>query len=434
MATDLEILEAPDAGAAPTTNEASGAASATAAPEAADAGLDWAALEEEPATEAAAPSAPRAAQDATEDATTEPAAAPATTRAGEAEESPAGRYGAPGLSKLLAADAKLAEAINASPAARAQLYRMARRSGELADMQAVIPTPAAARQAKEQAEALADMDRLYQSDDPREFLERLYEAQTVVGPDGQRRSSGAYERAAQYQHRALFAELEQHAASQGDDDLAAAVAKIREVLPWAAASSRSQHGLEARALPSDVRASLARGEQAKRELEQIRRQSGEQRERQAQAWLDDTAAEVAEAVGRLPESFLAKTAFNDFEKRAIAREWRDRVLELAGQDPAHQARLDEIIAGGGQPAAMKKALLDEATRWARGLAREELAPIVGRASAARSAAAAARPTPRAEPATAGAAQGISRPSPVEMVSALAHKLGRRPTDRELLDA
>ncbi|MGH9505842.1 MAG: hypothetical protein ACRD13_02870, partial [Terriglobales bacterium] len=144
------------------------------------------------------------------------------------------RFGTAALTRMLRDNPKLGEVAQADPRLRSTLYAMARRSGELSELQGVVPTAAAAREAVQSHRALAEFDRVYFGGQPEEFLSRLYAAQVR---DGQ--SSGVYERVMQYAHGLLFDGLERSAAQSGDERLAEAVSVIREALPWA---TRAQQG------------------------------------------------------------------------------------------------------------------------------------------------------------------------------------------------
>ncbi|MGH9485527.1 MAG: hypothetical protein ACRD1F_10765, partial [Terriglobales bacterium] len=112
------------------------------------------------------------------------------------------------------------------------------------------------------------------------------------------------------------------------------------------------------------------------------------------------------------------------------------VGELASQDPGHTASLDEEFARQGMTPAARESLVQRHVSWARANARDAMEPVVRAANEARKTRAAAAGAKRAgwatEPRGAGAAPGTQRPSGPELEKALRQKLGRRPTDLELL--
>lgn len=428
MPTDEEILsdESPEAQSAETAAAApadSVTEAATAPAAAADAAPASAAEEtfEPDYGDAAAPAETPAAQAAAASSQTADPEPPTAAAAGD-------RWGAPALTRLLQQNAKLGELAAADPRLRGTLYAMARRSGELQEMQQVFPTVATAREAAEARDALAQFDRLFFSGSPEQFLSRLYEAQA---PNG--RSSGAYERIMQYAHGLLLNELEQSAADRGDERLAEAVSAIREALPWAA---RQQPG-EAAHLPAEVRAEIERGRAAQAELSQLRARDAQGREQAESAWLDETAAEAARQTMDYLRKALAPTAFSDFEREAIAERAFRALGELASGDPGHGAALDEEFARGGMTAHTRDLLVGRHVEWAKANARDALEPVLAEANASRRARAAAAAGKRAgwaaEP-SGGGAPAVGRADATTAIEqALRKKLGRAPTDFEILD-
>lgn len=436
MPTDMEILNDETAAVADATGDPTeAAASAGAAPNApaaepqAQAGAqqqpetydpDWGDQAAEPAQRPAAAQPQRT--DGQQPQPTEEAGDPLRI-AGASE-----RFGTGALTRMLRDNPRLGEAAQADPRLRSTLYAMARRSGELAELQGVVPTVAAAREAAESHRALGEFDRLYFGGQPEEFLSRLYAAQVRNG-----QSSGAYERVMQYAHNALLDELDRSAAASGDERLAEAVSAIREVLPWA---QRAQQGDAANLAPG-VRAEIERGRAAQQQLSSLRAQQAQATGQAQEAWLDETAAEAARQVVDYLTRALQPTAFTDFEKRAIAEQAFRNIGELAAQDPGHTAALDETFARLGATPAARQELVGRHLAWAKANARDAMEPVVRAAGAARKARAAAADGKRAgwatEPRGAGGAPGAQRPSGPELEKALRQKLGRRPTDLELLN-
>lgn len=445
MPSDLEILSSPDApGVAPgdATAGAGEPAGAPADPAAAaegakpDAdGLDWSPLDGDgapaPAAEAPAAAAPAPAED-------KPAEAAPPESVPEMA-APGARWGAPALTKMGADVPELGKLLAANPRVKAQLYQMARRSGDLAEFQDVLPTVSAAKAAREQAEALAEMDRLYAGDDPETFLTRLYEAQVAADPvTGERRSSGAYERMAQFMHRLFLDAAERDAAGAGDDELAGAIQVLRERFPWAAANSRG--GADARGdrtLPADLRDRLARGEQAVRRLTELERASAGRQEEAREAWLDETAASVGKQVAEIPRRILAQSAFSEYEREALTRDFLDALEQAADADPAHQARIEEMIARGGLRPETRREIERMELEWAKLNGHAILRPLIARANQARKDAdsrrAQVRDGYRAEPRGAGAAPAGAPDLTLAAITAKQKALGRPLTDREILD-
>lgn len=432
-ATDTPALETPSDTTDTTTATPAAAEPAAPASEAIepepeptpDQGIEWP-LEDEGEPEAAATEA-------------QPPAAAAAEPTEPATLTPAQRWGPPALTKLLTESPELAKVAEANPRLRSQLYQMARRSGELAEFQQVMPTIGAAREAAEAKGALAAFDESFYGNQPEEFLKRLYEAQLVTDQaTGNKVSSGAYERMAQSLHGALFDHLSGLAETQGNGRLQEAVQTIREALGWAQPRhSRAQDRTDPE-LPLELRQQLDRGRQAEAQLQRLHLQSRQQEQTTRENWRNETAAEAARQITDFASGLLAKAAFTDYEKQAITRDFLESVVKLAESDPVQNAVIEELFSKGGMSPQTRQQMVQRTLSWVRQHVREAMEPHIKRATAARATAQAARDARRSqarrEPASAGGAANVAVPNDREVAGALRTKLGRNPTDRELLNA
>ncbi|HVA64316.1 MAG TPA: hypothetical protein VNF74_11375 [Terriglobales bacterium] len=375
--------------------------------------------------------------------------APAPEAAGTAEPEPdahSARFGTAALTRLLREQPELAKAAEQNPRARAQLYQMARRSQDLAKYQEVLPSLARAQEAVEAADALANYDRAYFGDSPESFWRGLYDAQVQADPaTGQRRSSGVYERNVQFLHQIFLDRVAQQAAREGNEDLTTAVQAIRGSLGWGnsrtarpQASEGQQRGFEQETnLPPHIRQRLEQAEQNARELEQLRsRRSGEERQKQ-ETFLDETASEAGRELRGFVDGLLANSRLSDYDKANIARDFLERVSELADQDKVHNAALEEILRAGGASPQTRSQMVARVKAWARQNGRDILEPILQRAGAGlkqrQQQREAVRAKARTEPAAAGAPANPRQPSARDLVKGAEAKLGRRLTDREILE-
>jgi hypothetical protein len=375
----------------------------------------------------------------------EPEEAPAATAAPSAEKpeeaaaeaepgsGAAARYGTAALSKLLKDNPALEQAAAGNPRVRAQLYQMARRSQELAQYQELVPSLGRAKEALEAQQALAGLDRAYYGDSPEQFWQQLHAA----GPE-------AYATNVRFLQQVFLDGVAAEAQAAGNEDLKGAVATIRDTLGWGNsqnARSRAADGREAAAddstaLPSHIRQRLERAERDARELEQLRTRRSEEERRGSEQFLDSTAQEAGREVRAFVDGILAQAKLSDYDKQNIARDFLEAVAEAADADKVHNAALEEILRAGGPTAATRAQMVARVTAWARQNGRDILEPILQRAGAGlkqRAAQQAARRPPRAEPTAGGAPANPARLTARDLVKQAEGKLGRRLSDREILE-
>lgn len=354
------------------------------------------------------------------------------------EPSPASaRFGPGALTRALAENQPLATALEQTPRLKSQLYQMARRSQELADYQDLVPSLARAREAVAAQQALGQIDETYYAGEPETFWQGLRKASG---------ESGAYERHAQFLHRIFLDRLEADAGAGGNQDLSEAVQAIRESLGWGTSRSprsRAQDGRFAATeasddkLPLHIRRKLEVAEQSARELQHLRSRLSEGERQTNERFLDETAEAAGREVRAFVDGILGKTGMTDYDKANVTRDFLERVAELADQDKVHNAALEEILRAGGTTPETRARMVARVMVWARQNGRDILEPILQQAGAGlkqrRARAEAARATVRPEPSSTGAPANPTRPSARDLVKRAQEKLGRRLSDREILD-
>ncbi|HXR96992.1 MAG TPA: hypothetical protein VN709_04030 [Terriglobales bacterium] len=377
-------------------------------------------------------------------------AEPAAAASAPGDEAPtAAKLGTAALSKLLKDNPALQQAADASPRVKAQLYQMARRSQELNQYQELLPSVTRAREAVQAATQLQNLDKAYFGDSPQQFWNSLFQAQTQPDPvTGQARSSGAYERNVQYLQRSFLDHMEQQAQRDKNNDLTGAVRSLRDALGWSPAQSSPAlegHGpVEAapgaahnNQLPAHIRQKLEQADTNARELEQLRLRRSEDEQRQANHFMGETAAEVAGELRGFVNGLLGTAKLSDYDKQNIARDFLEAVSGLAAQDKVHNAAIEEILRAGGHTAATRAKVVARSKAWARQNGRDILEPILARAGAGlkqrQAQREAAQTRGRSEPAAAGAPASPRAPSARDLVRSAETRLGRRLTDREILE-
>ena len=455
MNDDLDFLNA-DSSAAEAPAAEPVAEAPAAAPEPAPTEAAAPSTSPAPATSAAAaadtveiefPDDDGAAEETAADTVAEPAAP-----AEDAETAPlkgaVTRLGTAALTKLLKEQPELAKLADEQPRVKAQLYQMARRSQELAEYQDLMPSLTVAREAQQAAATIAGYDQAYFGNQPQQFWDGLHQASGATG---------AYERNVTFLHQVFLDRMEQHALQDGNQNLTQAVATLRESLGWhgSAAQARAEQGnsqptppspaLESGAhatnhgqqLPLHVRQRLERAEQLEREVEQLRTRRSEEERQASDRFMDETAQEAGRELQSFIGEMLANARLSDYDKRNIARDFLEQVANLADQDKVHAQAMAEILNRGGATPQTRQQMIARVKQWARQNGRDILEPILQRAGAGlkqrQVQREAARAQQRTEPSSAGAPSPPRQPTARDVVKSAESKLGRRLTDREILE-
>lgn len=355
------------------------------------------------------------------------------------------RFGTAALSRALKENPELAKVAETNPRLRAQLYQMARRSQELADYQDVLPSLSQAKEGAAALETLGGLDRAYFGQDSEQFWRGLHEASQVPDPaTGQPRSSGAYERHVQFLQRTFLDGLEDRASQSGSEDIQQAVKSIREALGWGTNSrttpnsraadgrfaARPQQATDDLNLPPHIRQQL-------QELEQLRSRRSAEESQAQEHFLDETANEAGREIRAFVDGILANARMSDYDKQNIARDFLEEVQRVGDADKVHNAALNEIIRTQGMTPAARAALVARSKAWVRQNGRDILDPILKRAGAALRQRQDARQqtaaNARREPRAAGTPAPPAQPNARDLIRAAEGKLGRRLSDREILD-
>ncbi len=476
-ASDLELLSAPEAPAA-AVPPAAETIPDSALP--ADPAPPSGAPPETPAVAGPAVAAEPPAAAASSGAASGPGSAPADAASAIAVPDPLAPF-----SSALADDAALQQALARHPELQPAIESALRQSAEFQSWRSLFPSLQAARYAADQSETLSGFDRLFYSDQPeaaRELLFRLYHNQFLRDPEsgelmrdaaGDPVSTGAYDRLASAWRDSLFSALDHHAAESADRELSSALQTLRSRLaslagnPSAAPPASARAALDpsaapassspvsgnsplspippgesgaAPSLPPDVRARLERLEALEHRLESSGRE-------QWRAWHEGLAGDVAQSVRAEIEQTLAPAALPAYLKSKVVDDVLDGINQRAAADGAYQHRIQTLLrAAQAQSAAGAAAPPDTRARIlaaARAQARAHLAPVAQqvlrhalaglREAQQQRLAKVAGQRAKVEVKSAGGDPNPARHTDVERIRGAERALGRRLSDREILD-
>lgn len=355
----------------------------------------------------------------------------------------AAKVGTAALTNTIKETPELASLLDANPRVKAQLYQMARRSGELAEFQELIPTPTRAREVVGLAESLGHVEAILHGDDPQSFWQMIYEGQMRPDPaTGQKVSSGAYERHVGWLHDTFLGTLAQRATAANNQELAEAVSTIRDAL-GKSPSSPAKGGpggeeFDEASLPPHIRQQLQAGKQALANEEQSRTRRAQEEARATEQFHDDTASKVADSLTEFVNGLLSSTRLSDYDKEHIARDFIEAVAEKSDADTVHAAAIAELLRAGGNSQEAQKQVMRRVMQWARQNGRDILEPILTRAGASMKQRQAARDSKnetrnRPDPRSTGGPARVAQPNATDLVKSAQQKLGRRLTDREILE-
>lgn len=400
------------------------------------------------------------------------AASPESSSAASAADSPADPL-AP-FAAALSADAGLQQALARHPELQPAIESALRQSAEFGEWRQLFPSLDSARYAADQSATLAGFDRLYYSNQPeaaRELLERLYHNQFLRDPEsgelmldaaGQPVSTGAYDRLAAVWRDSLIEALHHQAGDHQDAELASALETLRSRLspsaapdfvasphsasaatePSAAPAGASQTSAGASAsasaasLPPGIRARLERLDSLERQLE-----SGERE--QWRAWHDGLAQEVSSTVRADIEQALASAALPAYVKSKVIDDVLEGVNRRAAADPAYQHRIQTLLRAAQAQGYARPETRTRILSAARAQARGQLTPIAQqvlqqalaglRQEQQQRLARVEQQRSRVEIKGAGAAPAPVRRADHDRIRGAEKTLGRRLTDREILD-
>lgn len=350
----------------------------------------------------------------------------------------------------------LAAALEGNPELAAPIGALIGGRKELTAYREVFATAEEAKQAASSAHFLAGVDRLYYSQDPAaagEFLQQLYQSQFLRDPDtgevlrdasGAPVSSGAYGRITGAYRDLLFTSLSQQADAHGDDALAGAVRLIQGRISGeaeAAGKNAEESGSAAR-LPAHVRQRLERLEA----LERREKQAGRGQDAAQAGHTPNDLAALAQAVGAAVRSDIEQTidaaALPPYLKSKVVEDIFSALNQQAAGDPAFQARMDALLRIAAAPGAAEtvRARIVAAVRAhakpRMGRAAQRVLTEAGAGLREQQRAVAAKVTAQrrqAEVKSGGGAPPPARRSTPSQVRQLEQTLGRRLSDREILD-
>ncbi len=374
------------------------------------------------------------------------------------------------LAAALAADVEFHAALDRHPELKSSLETALARAADLDAFQQVFPSLESARLAAEQAQALAGFDQLYFSTDPlagQQMLQRLYHNQFLRDPDSgellldkdtrQPVSTGAYDRLASAYRNILFQTLDRQAREDNDASLAQALQVLRErfeldpapvsfasapsiasplpapaAAPDPAASPLPPPAGSGAALPPEIQARLTR-------LDQLEQQMAASQREQSQAFLADLTKEVTDTVHGDIEQVLSSAALPAYLKSKVVDDVFTELNRQAAQDAAYQQRMQSLLRAAPHQSDSRARIVAAA----RAQARARIAPIAQkflsqavadlRQEQQQRQARVNEQKKQVEVKSSGAAPPPVRRTDYERVRGAEKSLGRRLSDREILD-
>lgn len=387
---------------------------------------------------------------------------------------PAAQLPADSLEGLCAAHPALTGAVENDPALKESLAKLVSRNSELSTYQTVFATAEEARHAANSAQFLAGVDRVYYSQDPAapiQFLQQLYDGQFLRDPDsgdlirdhrGEPISSGAYSRITAAYRDLLFNALSQHADAEQDAALEAAVELVRQRLGGASTTASSRRtALLAPAKPpktapaeitsvaspgsapeADIRQRVQRLEELQRSQDAAVRREVSAGQDQSQVDIVNLAQAVGAAIRSDIEHSLHAANLPPYVKSKVAEDIFAALNQQAGADSAFQARMDALLRMAKTPGTTEAARA-RIVAAARAHARPRMAAVAQhvlnaasaglRAQQETTAAKIAEQRRRVEVKASGDAPNPTRRSSFGQIQRLEQSLGRRLSDREILD-
>jgi hypothetical protein len=343
--------------------------------------------------------------------------------------------------QLVAREPELRALIENKPELKEALDRAFSAGAEAAEYKTVFANPEEARYAATQAQTLGKFDELFYSEEPdsaRALLNHLYENQFLRDPDsgefargddGRPISTGAYERLTAAYRSVLFDTLESRAQAAGDERLLSAVALIRGQLKGEAPNASAPANPQ---LPESVRERLARLEELEREHETAGRE-------RARIHHENLVSDVHKVVRNDVEEFLKSASLPRYVKAKVVEDVIRELDHQAGLDNGYQLRMQALIRNSRAGEAARSRVVAAARSHARNRISAVAQPILSNAfegmkeqQTARLAKVADQ-RKRVEVKSAGAAPGPSRQMQGDRVQAMEKKMGRRLSDREILD-
>lgn len=350
------------------------------------------------------------------------------------------RLGTRGFRRLLKENADFAKSVEANPALSNRLHQMARQVDELNQIRAIAPSKADVERMRDDSTSLANFEGLYRGDDPDLILRAMYDAQLERDEaTGQVRSTGAYDRMAQRVLYHQLSALDGIGARNNNQNLVNAVKVLRDALGINAASPANgaqPAAADVNTLPASIRQKIEKFDAQERELNDLRARRSEEQTQQYESFMDSAAQDVADDLHELVNGLMANTGISDYDKRNVARDFVESVAKAADADVAFTAQQDEILKQFGHTPDAKARIRAQAQQWARQNGRDIIQPIlsqVGVSLKQRTVKAKTAQAVRREPASAAAPSAPRLMDARVQIAEQQKKLGRKLTDKEILD-
>jgi hypothetical protein len=290
---------------------------------------------------------------------------------------------------------------------------------------------------------LGHVEAILGGNDSQSFWQMIYDGQTRTDPaTGEKTSSGAYERHVGWLRNTILDRIADTAKTSNNEQLAEAVATIKDALGTSPSSSAKDGAagtnFDEQSLPPQLRQQLEAGKRALAEQEQSRTRRAQEEARATEQFNDDTASKAAAELSGFVNSLLSNTRLSDYDKEHIARDFIDAVAEHADRDKVHSAAIAEMLRAGNNSQEAQQRVVRQVMQWARLNGRDILEPILTKAGASMKQRQAERDNKlatrnRSDPKSSGAPARAALPNAREVVKAAQQKLGRRLSDREILE-
>jgi hypothetical protein len=388
------------------------------------------------------------------------------------DEEAAAQVSAPtALAALLQATPALKQLIDANPQLKGQIEHAWRQSDVAGQYREVFPSiddaktakalvtlfPAqagraptdVAKDALAARQTLSELESLFHSGnraDTEKLLERMHQMQFEYDDDGsllldprtmRPSTNGAYDRLVGVLNEAFLDSLEQQFATDRNgavvnQPIADAVRVIREALGQPKGGRGEGGGGGSAELPAEVQARL-------RKLNEYERRESEASQQQTRAFREAATAAITERLGSYIDKALSALPYPEFAKAAIRQEALEEIYVRAGESREYRAAMEAVARNAPPDDNTKQQLVRQAFNWARPQVKalvEAKAKKVGEELAATQADKTEKrkqAEQRREPTGTGAAGTTRQMSEVDKVKALEKRMGRRLTDREILE-
>lgn len=342
------------------------------------------------------------------------------------------------LNDRLKSNPQFAQIVNSDPALRNQLYAAARLAARTSEFREVFQTPDLARTAMSLAQKYNEINGLLTDPSRAQDLlnhlafKRGADGQPVRGQDGSFELSDTWSAAVPLVRQAIWSQ----AVNSNNPELAAAAQLLAQAFgdaPRAAGAAPQQGDTQPQVDP-----------RMQHELETLRQEKQQRAEAEVQQFhqsiSDGIEQTLREDIGKVITTLEAgNAALTPYLKGVLADKIFSELAELAGNDPNYKTNIQFIYSSNPRNDQGRQAVIGAARSYAKSriadVARKHLSEISGPVLQQQSAKTTKVTAQSAKPEIRGAG-GVSAPSRPDVRQLLGDKqkeLGRRLSEREILD-